>query len=141
MLYKEIVDYIKSKIETHQVVKSVYVGMEPIRTLKDVEYPLIYIFPQDVERYEKYKTYTFELYYCDKKSADEGNLMQILYQGEAVLNDIITFFQFDENLTIEFTQVITPFIDAYDQMLCGQILTLNLLDLKTPINNCETNFN
>jgi len=140
MLYKDITTYLKNICSSHIIINDTYIGFEQLHLLKDVEFPIVYIRPDDIVRSEKILTYNFYLYYADRMGKDFANMNEIVYQSQAVLNDIITKLLFDEKLEIIFDIVLTPFVDSYDQTLCGHEVLIQVKDRSTYINNCENNF-
>ena len=52
MLYKDITTYLKNICSSHIIVNDTYIGFELLHLLKDVEFPIVYIRPDDIVRSE-----------------------------------------------------------------------------------------
>lgn len=140
MLYKEITEYIRATCDSHIIINQVVIGFEPLHMLSDVEYPLIYIQPSDIIRSDKSITYNYEIFYVDRMGKDRMNILNIIHQSNQVLNDIVNKFIYDSNLEILFDFEFRPYVDTYDQTLCGHQATMSIKDLTLKIDNCVNNF-
>jgi len=113
-------------------------------------YPLMYVIPSAVNRGEQQITYTFSVIVADIMNAKNYDIETDLYSDTLqILEDILAQFKYsvtqatgdyEEKYDITLPSTISPFSEAYDDILVGWTLTLQVV-VDNPLNRCLAPFN
>jgi len=112
-------------------------------------YPLVYVIPRQVQNYENYVQYSLNVLVCDIMNANNYDIEVDLWSSTlAIAQDILAQYKYSVNAQqgdyenkydLILPSVITPFSEAYDDLLVGWNLDLNII-VDMPLNRCLAPF-
>lgn len=112
-------------------------------------YPLMYVIPRQVQNYENYVQYSLNVLICDIMNANNYDIEVDLWSSTlAIAQDILAQYKYSVNAQqgdyenkydLILPSVITPFSEAYDDLLVGWNLDLNII-VDMPLNRCLAPF-
>ena len=112
-------------------------------------YPYFYVVPSNVIQEFNFMTYEFQLIVSDIMKRDMDNMTDILSDTLQIMNDIISMFRlsyteangnYNEFYYVDEAVTIIPFIERYEDLLCGYSATLRI-KTRTPLDRCVAAFN
>jgi hypothetical protein len=112
-------------------------------------YPYFYVVPANVIQEFNFMTYEFNLIVSDIMKRDMDNMTDILSDTLQIMNDIVSMFRlsyteangnFNEFYFVDDVVTMIPFIERYDDLLCGYSANLRI-KTKTPLDRCVAAFN
>ena len=114
-------------------------------------YPLMYVLPGSVSQDEQYTTYGFNILICDVMNVKNYDIQnELLSDTLEICQDILAQFKYSVNALqgdyytdkydIVLPANITPFMEAYDDILVGWNLPMSI-QVQTPLNRCIAPFN
>lgn len=112
-------------------------------------YPYLYIVPANVIQEFGFMVYEFNLIVADIMKRDMDNMTDLLSDTLQIMNDIISMFRlsvqeqqgnYNEYYYLDDAVTMVPFIEQYDDMLCGYSATLRI-KTKTSLDRCIAAFN
>lgn len=112
-------------------------------------YPLMYVIPVNVTQDENFVNYRFNVLICDIMNADNYDIEIDLWSDTlAMAQDVLAQYKYAVTLTqgnyqqrydLTLPTAITPFSEAYDDILVGWNLDLTL-QVDMPLNRCIAPF-
>ena len=112
-------------------------------------YPLMYVIPRQVQNYENYVQYSLNVLVCDIMNANNYDIEVDLWSSTlAIAQDILAQYKYSVNAQqgdyenkydLILPSVLTPFSEAYDDLLVGWNLDLNII-VDMPLNRCLAPF-
>lgn len=112
-------------------------------------YPLMYVIPRQVQNYENYVQYSLNVLICDIMNANNYDIEVDLWSSTlAIAQDILAQYKYSVNAQqgdyenkydLILPSAITPFSEAYDDLLVGWNLDLNII-VDMPLNRCLAPF-
>jgi hypothetical protein len=114
-------------------------------------YPLMYVLPGSVSQDEQYTTYGFNILICDVMNVKNYDIQnELLSDTLEICQDILAQFKYSvdalqgnyytDKYDITLPANITPFMEAYDDILVGWNLPISI-QVQTPLNRCIAPFN
>jgi len=112
-------------------------------------YPYFYVVPSNVIQEFNFMTYEFQLIVSDIMKRDMDNMTDVLSDTLQIMNDIISMFRlsyteangnYNEFYYVDEAVTIIPFIERYEDLLCGYSATLRI-KTRTPLDRCVAAFN
>jgi hypothetical protein len=112
-------------------------------------YPYFYVVPSNVIQEFNFMTYEFQLIVSDIMKRDMDNMTDILSDTLQIMNDVISMFRlsyteangnYNEFYYVDEAVTIIPFIERYEDLLCGYSATLRI-KTRTPLDRCVAAFN
>lgn len=112
-------------------------------------YPLMYVIPRQVQNYENYVQYSLNVLICDIMNANNYDIEVDLWSSTlAIAQDILAQYKYsvtapegdyEAKYDLILPAAITPFSEAYDDLLVGWNLDLNII-IDMPLNRCLAPF-
>lgn len=113
-------------------------------------YPLMYVIPTNVTQNEQYVNYRFNVLVCDIMNANNFDIEVDLWSDTlAIAQDILAQYKYSvfqsqgnyqQRYDLTLPTTITPFSEAYDDILVGWTIDLDL-QVDMPLNRCIAPFN
>lgn len=113
-------------------------------------YPLMYVIPVSVSRAENFNTYSFNVLICDVMNANNFDIEVDLWSDTLqIAEDILAQYKYsvvssqgdyEARYDLVLPATITPFSEAYDDILVGWNLQLQVV-VDMPLNRCYAPFN
>ncbi len=112
-------------------------------------YPLMFVIPRQVQNYENYVQYSLNVLICDIMNANNYDIEVDLWSSTlAIAQDILAQYKYsvtaregdyEAKYDLILPAAITPFSEAYDDLLVGWNLDLNII-IDMPLNRCLAPF-
>ena len=113
-------------------------------------FPLLYVIPQIVNRDEQFLTYNFNVVIADIMNTKNYDIETDLYSDTLqIAEDVLAQYKYsvlqsqgdyESSYDITLPANITPFSEAYDDILVGWTISLQLV-IDNPLNRCLAPFN
>ena len=113
-------------------------------------YPLLYVIPGTITRYENYVNYSLNVIVCDILNAKNyDNEVDVMSDTAQILSDVLAQFKysvtaaqgnFETKYDIQLPATLIPFNEAFDDILAGWNLQLNVI-VDEPLNRCIAPYN
>jgi hypothetical protein len=161
--YSTIINDLKEVEKKHKMLNSFGVGdikqliyltqqrdKQENTTNKAPIYPLMYVIPVNVSQSENYVTYAFNVLICDIMNANNYDIEVDLWSDTlAIAQDILAQYKYAVQISqgnyrgrydLTLPTTITPFSEAYDDILVGWNLSLSIV-VDMPLDRCIAPFN
>ena len=148
MTYKELVDNIKTVVDSHEILRDFgYGALTDIKTVDEgtrVNYPYAFLNPTQSTRTGQSVTYRFNLIVMDVAQEDPtdgfSEYLKVQSDCQQYIDDILANLRFktplnDFDLTLNVN--LTPFKERFQDTVAGMTATLEI-EVPLPINNCIT---
>ena len=107
-----------------------YVGDGDVYTLNslpNIDYSVFFITQNDHSIYQDTITYSFNLFYIDRISDSEDNVLNIQSDGMLQLTNVINTLVFSEDVDIDGEITFTPFIQRFADNCSGVYCTVRFI--------------
>lgn len=107
-----------------------YVGDGDVYTLNslpNIDYSVFFITQNDHSIYQDTITYNLNLFYIDRISDSEDNVLNIQSDGMLQLTNVINTLVFSEDVDVEGEITFTPFIQRFADNCCGVYCTVRFV--------------
>lgn len=156
--YKKIIEDFRKVAENHKQINSFGTGTieQLIYLTNEIDgeinesnsapiYPLMFVIPLPVSRDEQFLTYSFNVVIADITNTKNYNIQTDLYSDTLQIGeDILAQFKYavtqgqgdyEALYDINLPTTMTPFSEAYDDILTGWTLGVDLV-VESPLNRC-----
>lgn len=95
----------------------------------NIAYPLLFGMIQPSSTNGTKETFSISFTVCDREKTDKSNTTNVLSNTKQIANDLIVYFQQNQNFTDDFTidEQVTfePFVESFDDHCAGWTFTVN----------------
>ncbi len=160
--YKNIIKDFRAIADNHKQINSFGTGTieQLIYLTSDIEgkdnstnaapvYPLMYVIPTTVSRDEQFITYSYSVVIADITNTKNYDIETDLYSDTLQMSeDVLAQFKYsvtesqgdyEESYDINLPTSITPFSEAYDDILVGWTIGVDIV-VESPLNRCLAPF-
>ena len=102
-----------------------------LNSLPNIDYSVFFITQNDHSIYQDTITYSLNLFYIDRISDSEDNVLNIQSDGMLQLTNVINTLVFSEDVDVEGEITFTPFIQRFADQCAGVYCTVRFI--------CENN--
>lgn len=98
-----------------------------LNSLPNIDYSVFFITQNDHSIYQDTITYSLNLFYIDRISDSEDNVLNIQSDGMLQLTNIINTLVFSEDVDVEGDITFTPFIQRFADQCAGVYCTVRFI--------------
>ena len=98
-----------------------------LNSLPNIDYSVFFITQNDHSIYQDTITYSLNLFYIDRISDSEDNVLNIQSDGMLQLTNIINTLVFSEDVDVEGEITFTPFIQRFADQCAGVYCTVRFI--------------
>ena len=98
-----------------------------LNSLPNIDYSVFFITQNDHSIYQDTITYSLNLFYIDRISDSEDNVLNIQSDGMLQLTNVINTLVFSEDVDVDGEITFTPFIQRFADNCCGVYCTVRFI--------------